>query len=72
MGTHQGTRSQPYRRAARLARDLRTAFPDMKGFFPRNLKYMRAFAEARLDSEFVQGVLAQLPWYRQLALLEMF
>ncbi|CAG9931398.1 DUF1016 N-terminal domain-containing protein [Candidatus Nitrotoga arctica] len=54
----------------RLAHDLRTAFPDMKGFFPRNLKYMRAFAEAWPDSEFVQGVLAQLPWYHQLALLD--
>ncbi len=30
----------------RLAHDLRTAFPDMKGFSLRNLKYMRAFAEA--------------------------
>ncbi|MCF6361757.1 MAG: DUF1016 N-terminal domain-containing protein, partial [Gammaproteobacteria bacterium] len=30
----------------RLAQDLRTAFPEMKGFSPRNLKYMRAFAEA--------------------------
>ena len=27
----------------RLAGDLRLAFPDMKGFSPRNLKYMRAF-----------------------------
>jgi predicted nuclease of restriction endonuclease-like (RecB) superfamily len=32
-----------------LARDLRNAFPDMKGFSPRNLKYMRAFAEAWPD-----------------------
>lgn len=54
----------------RLAHDLRTAFPDMKGFSPRNLKYMRAFAETWQDSEFVQGVLAQLPWYHQLALLD--
>ncbi len=30
----------------RLAQDLRAAFPRMKGFSPRNLKYMRAFAEA--------------------------
>lgn len=29
----------------RLAHDLREAFPEMKGFSPRNLKYMRAFAE---------------------------
>lgn len=54
----------------RLAHDLRTAFPDMKGFSHRNLKYMRAFAEAWPDSEFVQGVLAQLPWYHRLALLD--
>ncbi|ORM57433.1 DUF1016 domain-containing protein [Pantoea rodasii] len=54
----------------RLAHDLRTAFPEMKGFSPRNLKYMRAFAEAWPDAEFVQAVLAQLPWYHQLALLD--
>lgn len=54
----------------RLADDLRAAFPDMKGFSPRNLKYMRAFAEAWPDQPFVQEVLAQLPWYHQLTLLE--
>ncbi|MES2933813.1 MAG: PDDEXK nuclease domain-containing protein, partial [Pseudomonadota bacterium] len=54
----------------RLAQDLRVAFPDMKGFSPRNLKYMRAFAEAWPDAQFVQEVLAQLPWYHQLALLD--
>jgi len=54
----------------RLAHDLRTAFPEMKGFSPRNLKYMRAFAETWPDEEFVQAVLAQLPWYHQLALLD--
>lgn len=54
----------------RLAEDLRAAFPEMKGFSPRNLKYMRAFAEAWPDQAIVQGVLAQLPWYHQLALLD--
>lgn len=54
----------------RLSADLRTAFPDMKGFSPRNLKYMRAFAAAWPDEAFVQGVLAQLPWYHQLTLLD--
>ncbi len=54
----------------RLAHDLHAAFPEMKGFSPRNLKYMRAFAEAWPDAEFVQAVLAQLPWYHQLALLD--
>ncbi len=54
----------------RLAHDLRAAFPDMKGFSPRNLKYMRSFAGAWPDAEFVQAVLAQLPWYHQIALLD--
>lgn len=54
----------------RLSQDLRNAFPDMKGFSPRNLKYMRSFAETWPDSAFVQEVLAQLPWYHQLALLD--
>lgn len=31
---------------------------------------MRAFAVAWPDEDFVQGVLAQLPWYTHLALLE--
>ncbi len=30
----------------RLSADLRAAFPDMGGLSARNLKYMRAFAEA--------------------------
>lgn len=33
----------------RLAHDLKTAFPDMSGFSPRNLKYMRKFAETYPD-----------------------
>jgi predicted nuclease of restriction endonuclease-like (RecB) superfamily len=47
----------------KLSDDLRQTFPDMKGFSPRNLKYMRAFAEAWSDESIVQGVLAQLPWF---------
>jgi len=54
----------------RLAADLRRAFPDMKGFSPRNLKYMRAFAAAWPDRTIVQEVLAQITWYQNLALLE--
>lgn len=42
----------------------------MKGFSPRNLKYMRTCAKAWPDVEFAQEVLAQLPWYHQLALLD--
>jgi predicted nuclease of restriction endonuclease-like (RecB) superfamily len=54
----------------RLAADLKKAFPEMKGFSPRNLKYMRAFAEAWPEEEFVQAVLAQITWYHNLTLLE--
>lgn len=54
----------------RLAVDLRTAFPDMKGFSPRNLKYMRAFAAAWPDVVIVQRVVAQLPWRQNIALIE--
>ena len=54
----------------RLAKDLKREFPDMKGFSPRNLKYMRAFAEAYPDQTIVQEVLAQIPWYHNQALLD--
>ena len=43
----------------RLAADLRTAFPDMKGFSRSNLMYMRAFAEAWPDAEIVQQAVGQ-------------
>lgn len=54
----------------RLAVDLKRAFPDIKEFSPRNLKYMRAFAEAWPEQSFVQAVLAQITWYHNLAILE--
>ena len=41
----------------RLSHDLKTAFPDMSGFSPRNLKYMRKFAESWSDRTIVQEVL---------------
>ena len=54
----------------RLSADLRAAFPDMKGFSPRNLKYMRAFAQAWPERPIVQEALAQLTWYHNIALVE--
>ena len=54
----------------RLAQDLRSAFPNIKGFSPRNLKYMRAFAEAWPDAEFVQQSAAQLPWFHLCTLID--
>ena len=54
----------------RLSHDLRQAFPEMKGFSARNLKYMRAFAEAWSDESFVQQVAAQIPWFHNCVLLD--
>ena len=54
----------------RLAHDLRNAFPTMKGFSPRNLKYMRAFAQAWPEAEFVQQAAAQLPWFHLCTLID--
>ena len=54
----------------RLAADLKKAFPEMKGFSPRNLKYMRAFAEAWPEEEFVQQAVAQIPWGHNVRILD--
>jgi predicted nuclease of restriction endonuclease-like (RecB) superfamily len=54
----------------RLAADLKKAFPEMKGFSPCNLKYMRAFAEAWPDEEFVQQAVAQIPWGHNIRILD--
>ena len=43
----------------RLAQDLHVEFPEMQGLSPRNLKYMRAFAEAWPDEPIVQQLAAQ-------------
>lgn len=56
----------------RLAHDLRTAFPEMKGFSRANLMYMRAFADAWPDAEIVQQAVGQLPWGHNLVLLSKF
>jgi predicted nuclease of restriction endonuclease-like (RecB) superfamily len=37
----------------RLAKDLKASFPEMQGFSPRNLGYMKALAEAWPDEPFL-------------------
>jgi predicted nuclease of restriction endonuclease-like (RecB) superfamily len=54
----------------RLARDLKAAFPEMKGFSARNLKYMRAFAEAYPDEQIVQQLVALIPWGHNVRILD--
>ncbi|MDR0959925.1 MAG: PDDEXK nuclease domain-containing protein [Propionibacteriaceae bacterium] len=53
----------------RLSLDLRTAFPDMKGFSRTNLDYMRAFSEAWPESAISQQAVGKLPWGHNLVLL---
>ncbi len=54
----------------RLAYDLRTAFPEMRGFSRTNLLYMRSFAEGWPDEQIVQQAVGQLPWGHNLVLLD--
>ncbi len=54
----------------RKSHDLKAAFPDMSGFSPGNLKYMRKFAQVWPDREMVQRTVAQIPWRSNLTLLE--
>lgn len=53
-----------------LSRDLHATFPEMKGFSPRNLRYMRSFALAYPDETILQQVAAKLPWYSNCVLLD--
>ncbi|MDD3860667.1 MAG: PDDEXK nuclease domain-containing protein [Bacteroidales bacterium] len=64
-----------------LSADLQKTFTDTLGFSIRNLKYMRAFADAYPEypivqvalaqnkNEFVQVPLAQITWYHHISLL---
>lgn len=54
----------------RLSADIRKRFPGVKGYSPRNLKYMRAFAAAWPEIEVVQQAAAQLPWGHVQVLLD--
>ena len=54
-----------------LAKDLHQAFPDMQGFSPRNLNYMRTLAEAWPDEAIVQQAVAQIPWGHNVRLLDL-
>ena len=53
----------------RLARDLKDAFPQMRGWSSSNLKYMRFFALHCPDGQFGQQAADQLPWFHVVVLL---
>ena len=56
----------------RLAADLKISFPGVEGFSLRNIKYMRAFAEAYPDAAIVQQLLhnSPIPWGHHVRLLD--
>ncbi len=53
----------------RFSHDLRE-FPDMAGLSPRNLLFMRSFAQAYPDSAIVKRLVSQLPWGHVIMLLQ--
>lgn len=53
-----------------LSADIHLSFPDTKGYSVRNLKYMAKFAAEYPDEEFVQQVVAQIPWGQNIVLLD--
>lgn len=55
-----------------LAADIRIAFPNVKGYSVRNLKYMAKLANTYPDEEFVQQAVAQIPWGHTVVLLDKF
>ena len=53
-----------------LSKDIKKAFPDLKGFSQRNLLYMKQFAENYPQFEITQAPLAQISWYHNITLIE--
>ena len=53
-----------------LARDIKLEFPNATGYSVRNLKYMAKFALEYPDREFVQQIVAQIPWGHNEVLLD--
>ena len=53
-----------------LAKDIKIAFPNAKGYSVRNLKYMAKFSMTYPDRQFVQTVSAQIPWSHNVAILD--
>lgn len=55
-----------------LAADIRTSFPEAKGYSVRNLKYMAKLAATYPSEEFVQQAVAQISWGHTTVLLDKF
>ncbi len=54
----------------RLAKDLKSTFPQMAGFSLRNLFYMKQFAEAYPELSILQQAAAKIPWGHNMVLID--
>ncbi len=55
----------------RLSGDLIRDFPDMRGYSPRNLNYMLAFARTWPEESILQMLFAKLTWSQNIVLMEL-
>lgn len=53
-----------------MSHDLKIAFPRVKGFSLTNLKYMRSFAQAYPDKEFVETTVSKIPWGQNISIVQ--
>jgi predicted nuclease of restriction endonuclease-like (RecB) superfamily len=54
----------------RLARDLKLEFPEIAGLSPRNLNYMKSFAEAYPNEAILHQLSAEIPWKHNCIILD--
>lgn len=54
----------------KLANDLKSSFPAMKGFSIRNIRFMVQFAREYEDREIVKQLVSQIPWGHNILLLQ--
>lgn len=54
----------------RLAKDLKLEFPKMQGCSRTNLMYVRAFADAYPDEQFIHQLGGQIPWKHNCVILD--
>jgi len=68
--TQQQTKQWGSRFLDQLSKDMRQAFPGMRGFSKRNLEHMRRFAQVYPDLDFAKQSVSQLPWGHIMRLIQ--
>lgn len=58
------------KQSKKLAGDLKSAFPEMKGFSIRNIRFMVQFAREFKDFEIVKQVVSQIPWGHNILIIQ--